>query len=190
MGRRRPRSSGPSDRYEPDKPPTVYRYRYTTVVVVLALLAVIGVATVGAFDGDLRISEELDRSVVELTAVEEINDAREENGLPPLQESEELASESRAYSAEMAAGGELEHGDVACSPGGENIAKSYWQRAVQTESGTKTHSTSEELGEALAQQWLTSEGHRENIMSTQYDIVGVGVVEQDSEVYATQRFCG
>jgi len=189
MGRR-PRSSGPSERYEPDKPQTVYRYRYATAVVVLALLAVIGVATVGAFDGDLRISEEFDRSVVESTTVEEINDAREENGLPPLKDSEQLTQRSRTYSAEMAAAGELEHGNVACRPGGENIAKSYWQRAVQTDSGTETYTSNEDLGAALAEQWLTSEGHRENIMSPQFAAVGVGVVEQDGEVYATQRFCG
>jgi uncharacterized protein YkwD len=159
-------------------------------VVVLAILAVMGVAAVGAFDGDLRISDGFDRSAVESTAVEEINDAREENGLPVLEERESLTERSRAYSAEIAAAGELEHGSVACSPGGENIAKSYWQRAVQTDSGVETYTTNEELGEALAQQWLTSENHRENIMSPQFAVVGVGVVKQDDEVYATQRLCG
>ena len=40
------------------------------------------------------------------------------------------------------------------------------------------------------QGWMNSEGHRANILSTQYDRAGVGVVIEGSRAYATQVFWG
>ena len=37
--------------------------------------------------------------------------------------------------------------------------------------------------------WMDSKGHRDNILFTQFDLIGVGVYEFGSEVYATQVFC-
>lgn len=45
---------------------------------------------------------------------------------------------------------------------------------------------------ALAQQfmtnWMNSQGHKENILSTNYSSIGVGVYKIGNKVYATQEF--
>jgi len=45
---------------------------------------------------------------------------------------------------------------------------------------------------ALANQfmtnWMNSEGHRKNILSTNFESIGVGVYKAGNRVYATQEF--
>ena len=185
-------SNGPSDRYQPDEVVKKRTNWWAALKIALALVAVCAVAVWGAAGNDVDLIEgaEVDQATAEEAAVEQINEARKQQGLSPLSHDQTLSDRSRAYSAEMAAAGTVEHGSVACETSGENIAQTHWQRQIETGSGTKTYTTSEELGNGLAQQWLDSPSHRENIMSPRFSTVGVGIVEQDGEVYATQRFCG
>lgn len=48
----------------------------------------------------------------------------------------------------------------------------------------------ESFARRAVQGWMNSEGHRANILSTQYDRAGVGVVISGSYAYATQLFWG
>lgn len=36
--------------------------------------------------------------------------------------------------------------------------------------------------------WMNSEGHRKNILSTNFDSIGIGVYQSGNRVYATQEF--
>jgi len=36
--------------------------------------------------------------------------------------------------------------------------------------------------------WMNSEGHRKNILSTNFESIGVGVYKAGNRVYATQEF--
>ena len=132
----------------------------------------------------------IDASAVAAAAVETLNDARSEAGKPPLQRDPDLRRRARSWSRSVADSGELSHGTVECRPGGENVAMTYWQTAVQTDQGTETYETADELGEAIAEQWLTSDGHRENIMDTSYSRTGIGIAKSGDEIYAAQRLCG
>jgi uncharacterized protein YkwD len=55
------------------------------------------------------------------------------------------------------------------------------------------YDSGQELGSGIAQQWLTSESHRENILSPRYSrtAVGISVVETSgkTKIYAVQRLC-
>ena len=185
-------SNGPSRRYQPDA--TVVKdgsYRWAAIKLAVALLAVVGVAVYGSVGSGINLGDAgIERATVEQAVIERINDARQQQGLPALSHNQRLSDRSRGYSSEMAAAGALEHGSVACSPSGENIAQTHYQTPIETDSGSKTYETSEELGIGIAEQWLNSPGHRENIMSPQFSAVGVGVVKTDSKIWATQRFCG
>jgi uncharacterized protein YkwD len=148
-------------------------------MVVLALCGIIAAVALGGVSGDLSGSSGFDAAAAEQAAHERVNEARQANGLPPLPESTELVDFSREWSGEMAASDELEHSDVACEGGGENIAFA--------DIGGKT---SAEVGVEIAEGWLDSPGHRENIMRGQWQTTGIGMVNDGGRVYAAQQFCG
>jgi len=48
----------------------------------------------------------------------------------------------------------------------------------------------EELSESIVDGWMDSPGHRENILTPNFDREGVGIVKTgDSKIYITQNFC-
>ena len=44
------------------------------------------------------------------------------------------------------------------------------------------------LSEQFMTNWMNSKGHRENILSTNYNSIGIGVYKINNKVYATQEF--
>lgn len=146
-----------------------------------------------AIDSDLEAGgggTEFNRTAVEAAAVAAINDARESEGRSRLAKSDELGNRARSWSEQMARTGSLTHDSPQCSPGGENVAQTFWRTAVETDQGTERYTTEAELGNAIAQQWLTSETHRENVMRPAFSKTGIGVAQRGEAVYATQRLCG
>ena len=41
----------------------------------------------------------------------------------------------------------------------------------------------------MVNDWMESQGHRENILGRDYDQIGIGVKFSNYEIYATQNFC-
>ena len=162
------------------------------IIVAVSLVFLFG--AVAYSSGGISAGGEYDQSEVKAEVIDEINEERRSQGLAPLEHSERLESQADEWSATMATDKELYHGQVQCAPGAENVAQTAWQQAIETESGSEYHGTSESLGEGLAEQWLNSQGHRENILSPKYSATGVGIqkteVDGVERVYATQRFCG
>ena len=74
----------------------------------------------------------------------------------------------------------------------ENIAQGYTYTSYMS-LGIKssyTWHTEESLAHELVDSWMDSPGHRENILNSQYDRLGIGIsITQDETVYATQNFC-
>jgi uncharacterized protein YkwD len=127
---------------------------------------------------DISVDSGFEAAAAEQAAHERVNEARQANGLPPLPESTELVDFSRDWSSEMAATGELEHSDVACAGGGENIGF--------VDVGGKSSAA---VGVEIAEGWLDSPQHRENIMRSQWQTTGIGMVNDGGRVYAAQQFC-
>ncbi|MFD1020782.1 CAP domain-containing protein [Thalassobacillus hwangdonensis] len=122
---------------------------------------------------------EFEQQVVELT-----NQKRQENGLQPLKVDTELSKVAREKSRDMAQNGYFSHNSptygspfdmmkqfgIDYRTAGENIAKG--QRSPQE----------------VVNAWMNSEGHRKNILSSDFTHIGVGYVE-NGNVW-TQQFIG
>ncbi|GAB2536230.1 CAP domain-containing protein [Gracilibacillus alcaliphilus] len=126
--------------------------------------------------GELSQFEE---QVVDLT-----NQEREKQGLAPLEADAELSKVAKAKSEDMAKNGYFDHNSptygspfdmmkqfgISYQTAGENIAKG--QRSP----------------EEVVDAWMNSEGHRANILSSDFTHIGVGYVE-NGNVW-TQQFIG
>ncbi|WP_339215038.1 CAP domain-containing protein [Ornithinibacillus sp. FSL M8-0202] len=122
---------------------------------------------------------QFEQEVVELT-----NQEREKNGLAPLKVDTELSKVAREKSRDMAASNYFSHNSpnygspfdmmksfgITYRTAGENIAKG--QRSPQE----------------VVNAWMNSEGHRANILNSNFTHIGVGYVEQGN--IWTQQFIG
>ncbi len=115
---------------------------------------------------------------------EQLNASRKEAGLAALEWDEHLAEAARAHSERMAAVNELGHvlkGEPAVA---DRIAAT----------GLHFNRSGENVGydsdfDNLHQSWMNSPPHRENILSPNYNVVGIGVARtEDGLWYGTQDF--
>lgn len=168
-------------------------------------------------DRDTRVqptSEPFER-IVERAIHEAVNDVRREHGRSPLNNDTRLVPIARDHSETMASEGEIFHtgsdgtmadryeargydcrvpvGDNTYLTGAENVAKSWYLTSIATDGGREFYATPAEVGRAVAEQWLNSEGHRENLLHRDWRREGIGVeivVERGNyAVYVTQNFC-
>ena len=79
--------------------------------------------------------------------------------------------------------------------GAENIAYTYAAQDVRTERGTLVNHRGNEtsIARGLVRGWMNSTGHRENILTPDWETEGIGVAiastSQGKRVYVTQNFC-
>jgi uncharacterized protein YkwD len=126
---------------------------------------------------------------IEKRAFELVNQTRLKNGLPVLVWDQELCQLARLHSQNMATQSLFSHVT--------RDGRTTKQRAVQA--GIKPFRM---IGENIAynwgfddpgafavERWMTSSGHRDNILGKQYEVSGVGVfVKPNGAVYITQVF--
>lgn len=119
----------------------------------------------------------------ELRLLESVNHVRKEQGLPGLHWNNELAAAARKHASVMAQHGAAEHG----FPGEPGLA------ARATQAGAKFSWLSENVCEgtrveAIEEQFMNSPKHRANILDSDMDSVGIGVVERDGQLFAVEDF--
>lgn len=128
---------------------------------------------------------------IELLIHERINSERIKAGLQPLQYDIQLAEIAEAHSKDMAEKGYFSHkspdglgptdrANLANYPCilGENITTIY------------TWLYKEQLAQHAMNNWMFSDDHRKNILSTVYKKEGVGIAfTSTSTAYVTQNFC-
>lgn len=119
----------------------------------------------------------------ELQLFESVNHARKEQGLPGLHWNNELAVAARKHAGVMAQHGSAEHG----FPGEPGLA------ARATQAGAKFSWLSENVCEgsrveAIEEQFINSPKHRANILDSDMNSVGIGVVERDGQLFAVEDF--
>jgi uncharacterized protein YkwD len=113
---------------------------------------------------------------------ERANDERRERGLDSLEWNEELAQLAREWSAEMSDTGEFRHRDIDLDliqdmDGLTGLGENIFTSTAPVPAG-RAH-----------EGWMRSPGHRANLLSPDWDLLGVGVVcAEDGSVYATQNF--
>lgn len=136
---------------------------------------------------------------------QKLNQERRQRGLHPLDFDSNLQRTADAKSSDMASRDYFSHtspsGDnfrdlynqhgVNCRAGGENIARTWYDRSVRTDTGSTVHyDNAEKLADGLRRQWMTSSGHRDAILRERYNSHGIGIEITDSgRVYATEHFC-
>ena len=145
---------------------------------------------------------ERDYEKIEYTILRETNLRRQASGKDPLKLDPELNIIAREHSQDMLARNFYDHnnpdGDgpteralakgIRVSSGGwygiaENIAVVY----IGNDEDCSTYDE-DSLGDCLVDKWMSSPGHRENILDSKYLDIGIGVACGSSECYATQDF--
>jgi uncharacterized protein YkwD len=122
-------------------------------------------------------------SAAEQQILQLLNQARQQHGLPPLQEDARLQAAARAHAQLMASQGKLSH-----QLPGEPILR---QRLALR--GVRMHTDGENVAfnqsaEAVQEGFLHSPPHRANVLSPRYNAVGVGAVERNGTVWVTEDF--
>ena len=144
-----------------------------------------------------------------------INLERKKAGLPTLAWNQTLQRVARNYSRDMATRHFFSHtdpegrnfteryrrGGFTCAIktsknttqlGGENIASNNLYSAISWRNGRTTTSwnTEQQIAAAVVRQWMSSPGHRRNILTRHFWREGIGVaIGKDGKVLVTQNFC-
>jgi uncharacterized protein YkwD len=112
-----------------------------------------------------------------------VNRTRKAQGLPALKSSDALAIAARKHAAVMAQHGTAEHG-YSGEPG---------MAARATQAGAKFSWLAENVCqgarvEDIEEEFLNSPKHRANMLDSDMDSIGVGVVERGGQLFAVEDF--
>lgn len=123
-----------------------------------------------------------DRSSMTERIVELVNKARTDEGLDPLMTHPILERTAQAYAEDMAARGFFSHDDPEGGTPQERILRGGY--AKPTCNCSWKYGTGENLAqgqdtpEKAVRDWLASPGHRANILSTDFEDIGIGYFEE------------
>ncbi|MBV7506695.1 sporulation protein [Bacillus sp. sid0103] len=120
-----------------------------------------------------------EQKVVDLT-----NQERAKNGLPALKVDVTLSKMAHEKSRDMSANGYFSHTSPTYGSPFDMMKKYGITYRYAGENIAMGQRTPEEVVKA----WMNSEGHRKNILSSNYNYIGVGYVSQGN--YWTQEFIG
>ncbi len=121
------------------------------------------------------------------------NEIRQRAGLPPLAKEGTLSAVAQAYSDDMLRRGFFSH----TNPEGLTVRdrlSPYFSGSIRSlgeniwEGSNLSAANREALARYIMNAWMSSPGHRENILSADYTHLGVGVTALGREIRATQDF--
>ncbi len=140
------------------------------------------VVMVGAF-ASLAAQAQSGASAAEQQLFAGVNRARKAQGLPGLKWNDALTAAARRHAGVMAQHGTAEHGFAGepslASRATQAGAHFYWlaENVIQ---GTSA--------EGIQEEFLKSPHHRANILDSDMDSIGVGVVERGGQLFAVEDF--
>ena len=156
----------------------------------LAFLACVSLVSRGAAQSAARPPRAVNLPAVEEKILELVNRERARRGLTALRFSKRLREVARFHSRNMAEFRFFSHVDHQGRRVGERCRQRYPQ--LLGGFGENIAYMAGHVGPNLAtqfvEQWMNSKGHRKNILSRDYDYLGVGVVRKGDRYYATQVF--
>ena len=138
----------------------------------------------------VKYLEKVEDLVFEMT-----NRARRAKGLAPLSKDDELTKVARAYSDDMLVRRFFEH----TTPDGvsfdERISNHYhhWVRFMGENIWSAfgyDPSNTQKLAKEIVADWMSSPGHRANLLDPDFTHLGVGVSARYHTIRATQEFVG
>jgi uncharacterized protein YkwD len=158
----------------------------------------VGLATVAAPDGWIVLVSVLieerspipppDPQALEASTVEAVNRARVERGLTPLRIHSVLVEIARDHSRDMVRRGYFDHR----TPTGDDVQQRVFRRNLRySRIGENLHKSrgSEDPTRTAVESWLESRGHRDLMLSPEFQQTGIGVaVDDEGAIYFTQLF--
>ncbi len=168
-----------------------------SIVWLVGMVVVLMLAGGLYFGGELLTNiavGELDHRAIETAVVQLTNAERAKAGLDPLLHSERVSEIARTHSEDMALTGIYAHNINGQGP--SDRARMVGYPCGLAENIHKRprlgFSDAEDMAQKSVEDWMNSPGHKQNILSSNYQRIGVGVfVDEgmaDVWVYLTQNF--
>ena len=132
--------------------------------------------------------KEVERRIYQLT-----NEARRKSHLPPLSQDDTLVTTARAHSYDMLNRNFFNHLNPDGKAPQDRIAPAYSRTLARTGENIWSghgydYGDSKLMARVIMDSWMTSPGHRANLLNPNYTHLGVGVVAVGKEIRATQNF--
>ncbi len=116
------------------------------------------------------------------------NTARNQQNLRPFARSGTLERLAKSYAKVLLRAGRLSHSADGTSLTGRLASVGYRYRQAAENIAFQSGESSSNLAATLLKSWLTSEGHRRNILHTTLTEIGVGTATSGRTTYAVQVF--
>lgn len=119
--------------------------------------------------------------------IEIVNQERQNAGLSPLAYDEQITYAATHRSFEMAANDFFDH----IRPNGTNCFTVMKEYGISYRTAGENIAAGQRTPEKVMKDWMNSEGHRKNILTSGFTKIGVGIaVNQSGRLYWTQLFAG
>ena len=127
---------------------------------------------------------------VEQLIYSKVNEQRAANGLSQLSYNNTMQNYARIKSKDMGDNNYFDHKDlngnlITVKMHNDGVNYNAWAENIAYISGV---SDANALADQFMTNWMNSEGHRKNILSTNVNSIGIGVYKIGNKVYATQEF--
>ena len=126
---------------------------------------------------------------VEQLIYNKVNEERSKNGVSTLSYNTIMEKYARIKSQDMGDNNYFDHKDlngnlITAKMQNDGVTYSAWGENIAYISGI---SDANVLAEKFMTNWMNSQGHRDNILSTNFNSIGIGVYKIGNKVYATQE---
>ncbi|MCI6190560.1 MAG: CAP domain-containing protein [Clostridium sp.] len=127
---------------------------------------------------------------VEQLIYQKVNEERAKVGISQLSYNSTMEKYARIKSKDMGDNNYFSHEDLS----GKLITEKMKQDGVSYKAWGENIayiggvSDANKLAEQFMTNWMNSSGHRANILSTNFESIGIGVYKSGNRVYATQEF--
>ncbi len=127
---------------------------------------------------------------VEQLIFNKVNEERAKAGVPALSYNSTMETYARIKSKDMGDKNYFDHKDlngelITAQMARDGVSYSAWGENIAYIGGV---SDAAALADQFMTNWMNSQGHRENILSTNFSSIGVGVYKSGNRYYATQEF--
>lgn len=131
---------------------------------------------------------DLERTIFQYT-----NEVRRRNGVPPLTWETCLRDVGRAHSADMLARHYFSHNSPEGSTPDQRIRAGCRLNNITMTGeniwmGTNQRGDTRQLARHVVDSWMSSPGHRSNLLRPEFTDIGIGVASNGKEVQVTQAF--